>query len=54
MLAHPFGDPFLDAAFRILDVAALGSPADDALEGGTGTQIDIQTGVKQVAIARVG
>ena len=32
VLVQPLGDPFLDAAFRILDVAALGGAADDALE----------------------
>src|SRR5262245_16318064 len=41
MLPQPFRDPFLNAAFRILDVAALGGPADDALEGRPGAQIDL-------------
>ena len=53
MLLQPFGNPFLDAAFRILDVAALSGPADDALERRAGAQIDLQAGVEQVAIARV-
>ena len=50
---QPLRDPFFDAAFRILDVAAFGGPADDAFECRAGAQIDIQTRVKQIAIARV-
>ena len=53
MLPQPFGDPFLDAAFGILDVAALRSAADDAFKRRAGAQIDVQAGVEQVAIARV-
>ena len=53
MLRQPFRDPFLDAAFRILDIAALGGAADDALERGAGAQIDVEARVQQVAIARV-
>ena len=52
--SQPFRDPFLDAALRILDVAALGGPADDALEGGARRyEIDVEAGIQQVAIARV-
>ena len=53
VLTQPFGDPFLDAALRILHVAALGSAADDALECGARSQVDVQAGVEQIAVARV-
>jgi hypothetical protein len=36
MLAQPFGNPFVNAAFGILDIAALSSPTGDAFEGRTG------------------
>jgi hypothetical protein len=32
MLLQPFRNPFLNAAFRILDVATLCGPADDAFK----------------------
>ena len=50
---QPLRDPFLDAAFRILDIAALGGAADDALERRAGAQIDVEARVEQVAIARI-
>ena len=53
VLAQPFGDPFLDAAFGVLDVAALGGAADDALECRAGGQIDVEAGIEQIAVARV-
>ena len=53
MLRQPLRDPFLDAAFRILDIAALGGAADDALERRAGAQIDVEARVEQVAIARI-
>jgi hypothetical protein len=37
MLPQPLRNPLLDAAFRILDVATLGGPADDAFKGRAGT-----------------
>ena len=53
MLLQSFRDPFLDAAFRILDVAALGGPADDAFERRAGTKVHVQAGIQQVSITRI-
>jgi hypothetical protein len=51
MLFQPFRNPFLNAAFGILDVTALGGPADDAFKSRADAQIDVQAGIQQIAIA---
>jgi hypothetical protein len=51
VMAQAVGDPLLQAAFRVLDISALGCAPDDALEGCSDAQVDVQAGIQQVAIA---
>ena len=53
MLLHAFGDPLLDAAFRVLDIAALGGAPDDGFERRAGREFEVQSRIKQVAVVRI-
>ena len=53
MLLQAIRNPFLDAAFRILDIAPFRSTADDGLERRAGGEFEVQARIKQVAVVGI-